>query len=488
MARTLPDLAIVLTFIRSGQGRSQGDLGRVVGISANAINDLERGQRELKRWRLEQLVSAMGLPSATIDATLNRLLANRAAARAPHDASDPFAETILAIEDIASQASTLTADFTRSLLSMVTFKGEALKARQQAAASWARLKPLTSEQRRVLVEGGKEFRTWALCEKAAIESIDAAANQPEEALALAGLALRIAELAPGSAAFRLRLQGFAHLFVSNAQRACNQLPRADESMTRARKLWQAGTDPGLLNPAWLPWIESVLHRDHRRFIEALACSDEALALDQGELRSKILLSKANLLDAMGDSLASTAVLMEASPLIDSTREPRLAFGLRFNLVSDLCHVGRLEEASEMVHEVREMAERGGEELDLVRVVWLEGKIAAGQGRPEVARGAFEQVRRQFLARKLGFDYALASLDLSLLLQSQRRPREVAALATEMLWIFREQGVAREALAALKIFLDAVQRDAATVDLTRRVVDFLRRAQHDPGLHFETEAL
>jgi hypothetical protein len=54
----------------------------------------------------------------------------------------------------------------------------------------------------------------------------------------------------------------------------------------------------------------------------------------------------------------------------------------------------------------------------------------------------------------------------------------------MLWIFRSQGLSNEALAALKIFYDAVRNDVATVELARRVALFLERAQRDPELRFE----
>jgi hypothetical protein len=56
----------------------------------------------------------------------------------------------------------------------------------------------------------------------------------------------------------------------------------------------------------------------------------------------------------------------------------------------------------------------------------------------------------------------------------------------MLEIFKAQKVEREALAALKIFCDAAKRETATVELARRLVKFLYRAQHDPELRFEAE--
>jgi len=44
-------------------------------------------------------------------------------------------------------------------------------------------------------------------------------------------------------------------------------------------------------------------------------------------------------------------------------------------------------------------------------------------------------------------------------------------------------VHREALAALRLFCEAAQQEAATVELVRRVERFLRRAQLDPELRF-----
>ena len=51
-------------------------------------------------------------------------------------------------------------------------------------------------------------------------------------------------------------------------------------------------------------------------------------------------------------------------------------------------------------------------------------------------------------------------------------------------IFRAQGVHREAIAALKVFRDAAEQEAATAELARRIVDYLCRARRDPGLKFQ----
>ena len=103
-----------------------------------------------------------------------------------------------------------------------------------------------------------------------------------------------------------------------------------------------------------------------------------------------------------------------------------------------------------------------------------------------AEADFRAVRRAFEAHPLPFDYALVSLDLSLVLLQENRTAEVRTIAEEMLWIFEAQQVEVEALAALRVFCEAAQQEAATVELARRVERFLRRAQLDPELKFETD--
>jgi transcriptional regulator with XRE-family HTH domain len=485
---SLPDLSITLTFLRSGQGWSQSDLGEVSGISVKLLNDYERGRKTLTRERLNYLAACMGLPPACVDHTLDRLNRNRAASRAPGASGGGRLETLQRVESLAAEVGTLFANATRSTLSLLTLQGEALQARQEAGFLWEKLAARKPTDRRHLVEHGSKFRTWALSEKVAAESIRKAANHPQEALELAELALLIAELVPGEQAWKLRLQGYAWAHIGNARRASNDLPGANEAISKAWKLWEAGApgDPGLLNPAWLPWIEAVLRRHQRRLPEALKCIAEALTLDSGALRGEILLSKARIHETLGDPEASTASLLEAAPLIDPIREPRNAWALRINLAVDLCHLERFQEAEVQLPEVRILAERLGEELDLTRVVWLEGRILAGLGKISEALTAFEQARRVFIHRQLGLESALVNLEEACLLLRDGRTSEVKRLAEEMVQLFRTQNVEREALAALQLFFDAARQETATLDLTRRIVQYLYRAQHDPELRFADE--
>jgi hypothetical protein len=134
-------------------------------------------------------------------------------------------------------------------------------------------------------------------------------------------------------------------------------------------------------------------------------------------------------------------------------------------------------------QVREVALALGDEIFLVRAIWLEGKTAAGLGRRAEACRLLEQAVEKFAALKLWYDVALAVLELSALLLDEGRTAEVKALTPRLAEVFESKKVHREALAALKLFRKAAEREAATAELARRVLDFLFRARYDEGLRF-----
>jgi transcriptional regulator with XRE-family HTH domain len=480
----MSDLSIVLRFLRESLGWSQGQLGEAAGIKANLVSDYEQGRKQLHRERLEVLAAAMGLGSERIDEVLATIEAVRSGVRLAAD--DPFQSRRRRIEAIAAQVGRLAAGFARAALNLLTIGSEAVHAHDRADLLWRRLKRERPEDRLLLVEEGRRYRSWGLSVLVAEESLAAAPNHPKEALELAKLAVRIAELAPGTQAWRWRLQGYAGATLTNAHRVCNDLPEARKARARAHKLWDDGEpgDPGLLNEALLPWIEAALYRADRELPEAMKKIDEALALDNGELRAKILLTKASIHHVLDEPEAATAANLEAARLIDATREPRLIWGVSYNLVTDLLHLGRAEEAQLRLPEIRMRAERLGGERDLMLVTWLEAKVAAALGKLDAARAGFAQVRRSFQKPEASYDFALVSLDLSLVFLQQGETVRLRTIAEEMVVIFRSQQIHSEALKALRVFCEAAKREAATLDLTRRVARFLHRAQSDPELKFE----
>ncbi len=451
------------------------------------ISLYERGARTLSRERLETLAGAMDFDGAVIDFFL--LLVGESAEvadEAPLSPVDPTPDERRLIGRLAARAGLTAMDLTRAHLLELARTRRTRQDRREAAALWTRLKRMTPAQRRLVVEDAREFQIWSLAERLCHESEEAASDRADRALELARMAHRVAELSLGGKTWRSRLEGYTLGFLANAQRVSNDMPAAEKTFARAWKLWKAGagSDQGLLAEWRLLDREASLCRAQRRFGEALNRLDRALAAAPRRSAGRILMNKAVTLEQMGEAERAIEALREAAPLVDGRRESRLLFGLRFNLVVNLCHLGRYMEAEALLPEVQGLALALRKELDLVRVVWLKGKIAAGLGRGQEARISFEQVRREFTAREMAYDCALVTLELAALLLDQGHARDVRSLAEEMLWIFQTQGVHREALAALQVFCDAARREAASVELARRVALFLHRAQHDPQLRFE----
>lgn len=478
------DYAIVLVFLREGLGWRQSQLERAAGLAANTVGNYENGHKQLTRERLEHLLSFLGVGPERIDGLLAELEAARAAGRS--GPLDPFSSRRRKIEAIAAQFGRLASGFARAALNLLTLGSEAVHAHDQADHLWRRLKRHPPEDQLALVEHDRRYRKWGLVVIVVQESLDAAPNRPKEALELARLALRIAELVGGVKEWCWRLQGYAGAALTNAYRVCSDLPAARNARARARQLWEDGEpgDPGLLNEALLPWVEAALHRAERDFPLALKRVREALELDNGELKGKILLTKGYIHHTCDEPEASTAAILEAIPLIDVEKEPRLALIVLQNLNADLIQLGRAEEARQRLPEARRLAERLGGELDLARVLGMEARVAAALGDLRGARKRFEQVRSTFDRPELSYDHALVTIELSTVLLELGENARVRTLADEMLGIFRSQNVHREALAALQVFCEAARRDAATVELARRVARYLYRAQNDPDLKFE----
>lgn len=96
--------------------------------------------------------------------------------------------------------------------------------RAWAEARWASMAPLSAEDQSVIVEvlEGDE-RSWALAEVLCRASEAVAAEAPDEALRLAGLAVRLAERSPGPESSRRRLRSWCERFVAHASGVPGQL-------------------------------------------------------------------------------------------------------------------------------------------------------------------------------------------------------------------------------------------------------------------------
>jgi tetratricopeptide (TPR) repeat protein len=203
----------------------------------------------------------------------------------------------------------------------------------------------------------------------------------------------------------------------------------------------------------------------------------------GRSPERALINKGFTLEVMGEHEHAIEMLVRAEPLVERAADPRLSYMLPFNLAVVYTHVGRYAEAAELAHRVGDLVAAQGDEIEILRVVWLRGRIAAGLGQRGEARNLLAQARAEFGRRNMSYDVALALLEEAILLLEDGRAAEVKVLAGELTKVFESKGVHREALGALRLFQEAAEREEATSGLARRVLNYLFRARHDEGLRF-----
>jgi tetratricopeptide (TPR) repeat protein len=365
---------------------------------------------------------------------------------------------------------------------------------------WNELKPYRFEDRLHLVRTHGRFVTREMCELLCQESARLTAIEPERAIEAAELAVVVADLVKGVKGTDdcrecYQLRGYAWAHDGNARRVLGDLRNAEESFTIACDWWEAGTagigDLFAYEPVILEHKAS-LQIAQRRFPEAFETLDRMFTLyregRRAELRDdhlagRALIKKAIGLIEMGCSERAIGVLQQADKLVDARRDARLYLCLRHNLLCCFANVEEHGAALAMLPEVTALCREIGNPIDLLRLRWVEGQIAAARGRTDEAMALFDELRQEFAERNLAYDAALVTLELTALYARSGAVAEVKTLSLEMSRIFQAQDVPREALAALLFFQKAAERELATAKLAREIGVFLEKLRNDPGLRF-----
>lgn len=486
-------LGLALAFLRWIKDRTQEDLAARSGVKLVSIEELEEGRREHStRATLSRLESALGVKPATLvklAGLISKLGEGMAAA-----AGDANAVIEAGGIEAFGPAHALRREITALIQATCAREAsrrvapERVAAKARAAALWEVLE--RGEVRIELTAQIGELQTVEFCELLCDESLKAAAHSAERARRLAKMAVEVAKRVCGPEGWRSRIVGYAGVHVANAMRVDgNDLPAAGEMFENARKQWEAGAeaDPGLLNAARVMSLEASLRRAQRRVPEALAVLNQALAIDRWSETPSLLLGKARALFELGDFEASINVLQATVGQIDPKREPRLRCVALDLMLHNLCLLGRPKEAAEGLAELQTLGLQLGNRLDLVRLTWLEGKIAAGTGRPEEAIALLERARAKFEALNSSYHVALVTIEIAEILAGLGRHGEVRALAQESAAVFCDQQVHVEAQRAFALFCRAADEERASAELLGRLAAYLYRARHDPQLRFDVAA-
>ena len=486
--RSDPPWPKVLKILREIRGVSQREL-EASGFKRGWISSFETGQLKATPERFERLIHAMGFGPEILGRTLGFLEAARAAI-APATTGENVAGVLqVQIADIAAAEGRAMEDFARGRLARLTLAAQLLEERRQVPALWEGLRGSPEAQWREQVRQRPELQTAGFCELLCEESIRAAGDSAQRARHLAQLAVEVAERVRGEEGWRQRTLGYAWAHLGSAIRVGGDLPAADATVERAAELWQVGAyaDPGLLNQARVLHIEAALRREERRLPEAVELFDRALDVDRWGETPALLMGKARVLEKLGRFDEAIGMLRQAGSQVDAEREPRKVWIVRTLVLLNLSRLGRHGEAQLLLGDVRRLAQKLGNRLDLLRVDWIQGIVAAGLGQHHEAIPIFKRVRAQLIEDEIAYDAALVTLELAEVHASLSHTAEVKQLARESAPIFQAQKVHPEAQAALELFRQAAEREAVTAESIRQFVVYLYRAQDDPQLRFEAAA-
>lgn len=360
------------------------------------------------------------------------------------------------------------------------------RERGEARALWNEIAGLGSAAAHQVVVQEARFHTWGFFELLLDKTRQSVLVEPRTAEKQLHLALQLADrLAPAAygagpvEAARAR----AWAWLGNALRILSDFRNAEQAFQSAgHHLARSWMDP--LDEALLLELQGSLRRDQRRFGDALALLDRAIALyresSEPHLQGRVLMTRGLTLQYSGDLPGAAACFRDSLFLLDGIREPRLVVAGQFNLINCMFDSGRTGEAAALIPDARRLLERTGMRSDLLHLRWLEARVLAARGREDEAEQAFQEVRHGFTEDRIAFAAALVSLDLAALYLRTGRAARAQRMAREMIPIFQSCEVPQEALAALLVLQKAAEMEQLSLGLFEEVAAVLKRVRAHPG--------
>jgi tetratricopeptide (TPR) repeat protein len=389
-------------------------------------------------------------------------------------------------EDAYDQA--ISAAFSRALDRERSLAGERESGERKAGEM---VRALRHSETPALPEGAA---TWGLCEALLDQSRQLRQSDPQGMLQLANLARLAADRLPVEvygAERRTDMQARTWAELANAYRLVEDLPQAEAAMACALELRAQGSGDPLLY-ARVADLNASLLCDQRRFKEAFRMLDLALSVHRRHSSphevGRVLVLKGLYTGYAGKPEEGLQLLVQGLSMLERQKDSDLIFRTLHNILLFRVELGEYEAAQRQLQRMRPLYGAHSGWLDWVKLHRLEGEIAAGLGDLVTAEATFQQIRQDLDDAGLPYQAALASLDLAGVWLRQGRTNEVRALVPEMVSTFRVLGVEREALSALYLLQDALERDQASLEILRLVGGILRRLQNEPATRAGLEAL
>lgn len=380
------------------------------------------------------------------------------------------------------------------LANVAEFERKLNLERQEATELWTDFQRHPVQRQWTLLRNSGRYGLYSFCSILLDASFEAIYDDPRRSLDLAEMALFVASaLKPSFHGQRSihDLLGRAWSLVANARRATSDLLGAEQAIAAAANELLDGTGEPLTEAEHHYYAASI-HRAQRRFVEARRSLRRSRrlyrALGDTHLEGRTRLNEALIQELDGDLPGAIERIQTAIPMIDEARDRHLALGARHNLLWCLTAAGRGAEALPQVEILRPRYAELGDQMSLIRLRWMEGRIALQMGRPEVAETAFRECHESFIEKGVPYEAATVAFDLAALFAERGRTAELKALAAELVAVFHKLGVAREAIAALMLFEKTAQAEAVTTALVGKLARYFERARKTPNESFPAEAL
>lgn len=327
-----------------------------------------------------------------------------------------------------------------------------------------------------------------LCEALLDRSFELRESDPKTMLRLARCAQEVGDRLESPAysqglAYDLRARAWANL--ANALRLNDDLDTAQDTMKQAWEHRTAGTGDPLLQ-ARLSDLAATLEFSLRHFGEALRLLDVALAIHRRHSGShevgRILVLQGLYSGVSGDATTGLQLLAQSLKLLDRNRDPFLAFQALHNILFLRTELGEFEAAERQLRRMQPLYEHYATPLLRIKLIGLEGEIAAGLGNLELAELRLREAQRLYEEGEMGYLASLLSLSLAIVLLRQGRTTEVREIVLTAVGAFQALGIEREARAAVQVLREAQEQDQATVEVLRLAGRILRRLQRVPSAH------
>lgn len=275
--------------------------------------------------------------------------------------------------------------------------------------------------------------------------------------------------------------------LGNAYRVADRLDLAARAIARALRHYESGTlDRSVLVLITDRTASLLAHQ--RRFSEALDLLERLArfhrTVGDDHQAGRALITSGLYTWNGGDPVRGVLLTSAGLDLIDLGRERGLVLAAVHNLLCCAVDLGRFALARRLLPLVRPLYEMDSARANLLRLRWLEGRVAEGLGEPEEAEMALREARDGFLDSGLLFPASLVSLDLAQLWSGQGRYREIGEVAGELVASFQALRVGREAIVSLLLLRRACEGEAVSQDVREaieRTAGFLRDIAYERSL-------